>query len=93
MKEQTAQIESQNPTRPKGLGKLTEQIILEGCDPKRFQTGSRFPATWDYVRANTVQENGNNAAASPKTGNSESCGSLQTLAMKPKKLKIVVTER
>jgi transposase len=38
LKEQTAQIESQSiQPRPKGLGKLTEQIITrEVCDPKRF---------------------------------------------------------
>jgi transposase len=39
LKEQTAQIENQSTQpRPKGLGKLTEQIITrEVCDPKRFQ--------------------------------------------------------
>jgi transposase len=39
VKEQTAQIESQSrQPRPKGLGKLTEQLInRELCDPKRFQ--------------------------------------------------------
>jgi transposase len=39
VKEQTAQIESQSSQpRPKGLGKLTEQLInRELCDPKRFQ--------------------------------------------------------
>ena len=39
VKEQTAQIESQSTQpRPKGLGKLTEQLIgRELCDPKRFQ--------------------------------------------------------
>ena len=39
VKEQTAQIENQSiQPRPKGLGKLTEQIITrEVCDPKRFQ--------------------------------------------------------
>ena len=39
LKEQTAQIESQSTQpRPKGLGKLTEQIITrEVCDPRRFQ--------------------------------------------------------
>ena len=38
VKEQTAQIENQSTQpRPKGLGKLTEQIITrEVCDPKRF---------------------------------------------------------
>jgi len=36
--EQTAQIEAQStPPRPKGLGKLTEQLIArELCDPQRF---------------------------------------------------------
>ena len=39
VKEPTAQIESQSTQpRPKGLGKLTEQLISrELCDPKRFQ--------------------------------------------------------
>jgi len=39
VKEQTAKIESQSTQpRPKGLGKLTEQLISrELCDPKRFQ--------------------------------------------------------
>jgi hypothetical protein len=39
VKEQTTQIESQSTQpRPKGLGKLTEQLInRELCDPKRFQ--------------------------------------------------------
>lgn len=38
VKEQTAHIETQSiQPRPKGLGKLTEQIITrEVCDPKRF---------------------------------------------------------
>ena len=39
VKEQTAQIKSQSTQpRPKGLGKLTDQLIgRELCDPKRFQ--------------------------------------------------------
>jgi transposase len=39
VREQTAKIESQSTQpRPKGLGKLTEQLISrELCDPKRFQ--------------------------------------------------------
>jgi transposase len=39
VKEQTAQIERHSPQpRPKGLGKLTEQLITrEVCDPQRFR--------------------------------------------------------
>jgi transposase len=68
LKKQTAQIESQSTQpRPKGLGKLTEQIITrEVYVPNVSTTGGRCRATWDCVPANTVRASASNAGASPR---------------------------
>ena len=67
--EQTAQIEAQSTQpRPKGLGKLTEQLITrELCDPKRFQNRRQVSSYLGLCPGRTqFRRSANNAAASPR---------------------------